>query len=195
VSLVDVLPTVCKALGLPSVGVAIDGTSLLSMMRHGVEDAAEPCRAAYTQVLRYQGQRNASYPHGTSAAIGYTVRTARYRHTRWETVPDVEKVMARNRSDPYFHHVADNSVGIGTLLEDELYDHGGSFVSARSAATAEARNLLPLVGLCSPPCADGRAREVLAALAAALRDRPLYVQSHLCAARHVVPLEERIAHA
>lgn len=180
VGLIDVLPTIAAALQLPALKHtpygSMDGTSLLSRMTreeivtdeqgHWSPSETELCLATFTQIVRHR--------MGKFNAMGYSVRTARYRYTRWETPQEGQSP-----------HTSWSAVGTGVLVDSELYDH-----DPNALGDPEARNLIwDAAG--SPP----RLRAVLDTV---LRSR----SSHAChrtadgslVPNRVVPLGQRIAY-
>jgi arylsulfatase A-like enzyme len=89
VEFVDVYPSLCEAAGLPT-PTGLEGTSFLPLLA----DPKRPWKsAAFSQ-----------YPRPRFNAVGYTIRTGRYRYTEWQNRGDASQVIARelydHESDP-----------------------------------------------------------------------------------------------
>ena len=173
VGLIDVLPTVVEALRLPiatNTSRALDGHSLLPLMRDA--DTARElalCRATYTHVLRHR--------NSTAVAIGYSVRTALYRLTRWEAPVKTVALGHVNSSSMWSAW----AVGSGTALAQELYSFEGSDVtvttSTKRVLEAEGINLLNSSRSSVSDEVDAKAMKEL--------ERALVTRSlHACGAAH-----------
>lgn len=107
--LLDLYPTLVELCGLPA-PAALDGVSLVPVLK-------DPDRSVRTAALT-QHPRPAYYdrePSKTPTAMGYSVRTDRYRYTEWR------------------------DWNTGQTLARELYDHRADHAEARNLAADPAR--------------------------------------------------------